>query len=54
MKSVDWFDLPSIAIEIVDEVQRTGKSIVITKNGLPALRIDPVDEATMAEFYAAT
>lgn len=50
MKTLDWFELPPIAIEVVDEVNRTGESVLITKNGIPAVRIDPIDAVTQAEF----
>jgi len=52
MKTMDWLDLPAVATEVVDEVHRTGEPIVITKNGVPTLRIEPVDDATLAEFSA--
>ena len=52
MKTMEWLDLPAAAIEVLDEVQRTGESMVITKNGVSAVRIEPIDEATRAEYEA--
>ena len=52
MKSMDWLDLPAVAMQVLDEVERTGEPIVITKNGVSAVRIEPIDEATRSEYEA--
>jgi prevent-host-death family protein len=52
MTTVEWFDLPAIALEVIDEVSATGKPITITKDGRAVLRLEPIDEATRREFKA--
>ena len=54
MTTIEWFDLPAVALEAIDEVAATGKPITIMKNGRAVLRLDPVDEATRREFEAMT
>jgi antitoxin (DNA-binding transcriptional repressor) of toxin-antitoxin stability system len=50
MKTIDWMDLPEVALETIDEVERDGQPILVTRNGKGIVRIGPVDEATMALF----
>jgi len=48
MKTIDWRDLPEVALETIDDVERDGKPILVTRDGKGIVRIEPVDEATMA------
>jgi antitoxin (DNA-binding transcriptional repressor) of toxin-antitoxin stability system len=52
MKSVDWNDFPGICLELIDEVQVTGQSIDITRDGRPELRLIPIDDATRTLYEA--
>jgi antitoxin (DNA-binding transcriptional repressor) of toxin-antitoxin stability system len=47
MKTIDWTDLPAIALEVIDEVERTGERVLVTKDGIPAMRIEPVGPADL-------
>jgi prevent-host-death family protein len=52
MKLVNYEDLPAMCDELLDEVESTGITIEVVKNGRPCARIEPVDEATKALFEA--
>jgi len=42
MRSVGMFEAKAKLSEICDQVARSGESIVITRRGVPLVRIDPV------------
>lgn len=52
VKLVNYEDVPAMCDQILDEVESTGVIFQVQKNGRPMLRIEPVDEATKAQFAA--
>ena len=50
MKTVEWNDFPALCLELVDEVKATGLAIEITRNGVPALRLEPIDDVTRSSY----
>ena len=49
-KTVDWYEFPAICLELIDEVEASGKPIEITRNGRAVIRVEPVDDLTRAQF----
>jgi antitoxin (DNA-binding transcriptional repressor) of toxin-antitoxin stability system len=43
-------DVPAVALETIDVVERDGEPILVTRKGIGIVRIEPVDEVTMALF----
>ena len=52
MRLVKYEDVPAMCDQILDEVETAGVTFQVQKNGRPMVRIEPVDEATKAQFAA--
>ncbi len=44
MKFITVTELKARATQIVSEIEETGKGVIVTKNGLPAIYMAPVTE----------
>jgi antitoxin (DNA-binding transcriptional repressor) of toxin-antitoxin stability system len=49
-KTVDRYEFPAICLELIDEVEASGKPIEITRNGRAVIRVEPIDDLTRAQF----
>ena len=49
-KTVDWYEFPAICLELIDEVEASGRPIEITRHGRAVIRVEPVDDLTRAQF----
>jgi antitoxin (DNA-binding transcriptional repressor) of toxin-antitoxin stability system len=45
MRQVEYADVPTICDQLLEEIETTGVTIEIVKNGIPMARLGPVDEA---------
>jgi antitoxin (DNA-binding transcriptional repressor) of toxin-antitoxin stability system len=52
VKLVKYEDVPAMCDQVLDEVETAGVTFQVQKNGRPMVRIEPVDEATKAQFAA--
>jgi hypothetical protein len=52
VKLVKYEDVPAMCDQILNEVEATGVTFQVQKSGRPWVRIEPVDEATKAQFAA--
>ena len=52
MRQVEYADVPRLCSQLLNEVETTGATIQIVKNGRPMARMEPVDEATKALLKA--
>lgn len=52
MKIVRYENVPKKCNEILENVEKSGVSFEVHKDGRPYVRIEPVDEVTKAQFAA--
>jgi hypothetical protein len=45
MRQVEYADVPTVCDQLLEEIETTGVTIEIVKNGIPMARLGPVDEA---------
>jgi antitoxin (DNA-binding transcriptional repressor) of toxin-antitoxin stability system len=50
MKVVAYEDVPTLCDELLDEIETTGVTIQVVKNGRAIARLEPIDEATRVLF----
>ena len=45
MKSIGLFEIKTKLSQICDDVAKTGESVLVTRRGIPLVRIDPIQQS---------
>jgi antitoxin (DNA-binding transcriptional repressor) of toxin-antitoxin stability system len=52
VRTINYGEVPKLCAQLLSEVESTGVTIHVIRNGKPFVRIEPVDETTKALFAA--